>query len=384
MKQRLLFVDDEPAVLAAYRRDLRVAAPQWEIACESCPAAAWEVLCNGSFDAAVLDFRMAGLNGFELLRLMRQNEPTRDVPVVIVTGQLERSLKRQALDLGAIDLLDKPVDRDDLIARLRSALALKKSRDRLARRNQRLHARVLREESRLAASRMATIWRLAKAAELRDEETGNHVIRVGCYSRAIANSIGLDERFADMLFIASPLHDIGKIGLPDSILLKPGGLTDEERSQMQRHCEFGLAILSSQSKFGDITRSQLQSRFATCLSDEEGAENSISAIRLAAEIAYAHHERWDGSGYPRGLAGAEIPQAARIVAIADVYDALRSQRTYKPAFSREDAVRIMRREVNRHFDAELLTAFLDAATAIEAIEAEWNDRADGQDAGGGS
>jgi putative two-component system response regulator len=206
------------------------------------------------------------------------------------------------------------------------------------------------------------IWRLARAGELRDECTGNHVVRVGFYCRVTADRLGLDEGLAERIFIASPLHDIGKIGIPDGILLKSDVLTPRERRTMESHCDLGADILAR-----DVTAGN---SFLRWYSEQSPLERSPGYNRLlatAAEIARNHHERWDGEGYPRGLRGEEIPIAARIAAVADVYDALVTERPYKGSLSHEEALAIVKEGRGTQFAPEVIDAFLDASDDIHAV-----------------
>jgi putative two-component system response regulator len=227
----------------------------------------------------------------------------------------------------------------------------------------------------LAASRLEVIWRLAKAAELRDEQTGNHVIRVGCYSRAVAAAMGLSPQRVEGIFLAAPLHDIGKIGVPDALLLKTGILTGDERRRMQQHCEIGAAILADRCKFLDLARRLIGSPVNIHSASARTSAQGNPVLHMASAIALCHHEKWDGSGYPRRLAGEAIPLEARIVAIADVYDALRSDRSYKRALPRDEAMHILRRGSGSHFDPAVHAAFVKAQDEVTSIERDLLDAA---------
>ena len=217
---------------------------------------------------------------------------------------------------------------------------------------------------------MSVVCRLGMAAEFRDEDTGNHVIRVGCYSRAMAAEMGMPRSFLEMLLLAAPLHDIGKIGIPDSVLLKPGPLSDEEWVIMQRHCEIGESILREQSKamvpLFDWYAIQPPAM-------RETLENRDPVLEMAATIALTHHEKWDGGGYPRGLAGEAIPLESRIVAVANVFNALMSNRPYRPARPEEEALTIMDATVGSHFDPRVHAAFIRALPEIHAIRDRFAD-----------
>jgi len=291
VKSHVLFVDDEPIVLETLRRLLRRAGTNWKMTFCSDPQEAWRYLLDGQVDAVVTDIAMPGLDGLELLRRMQQSERTRDIPVVVLTGLGDRTLKRTALQLGATDLLSKPVSADDLIARIASVLRLKAYQDQLKAQTRYLEAKVREQTARLVQSRLEIVWRLAAAAECRDEDTGNHVIRVGCVSRALAERMSSDPVFVENVFLAAPLHDVGKIGIPDSILRKPGRLTPEERAVMEQHCQIGAEILRKVPG--------VRNAFVEWYNDpllDEAAEVSNPVLDTAATIALMHHERWDGKG----------------------------------------------------------------------------------------
>ena len=368
MKKQILFVDDEQPVLDALRRMLRPQRNIWEMVFVNRPEAAWRQLLEKEFDTVVSDVEMPGMTGLELLQRIQQTERTRDVPVVILTGLEGRELKRKALDLGAADLLNKPVDPEDLLARLHSVLRLKSYQDELRACNDRLERTVEKRTEELCQSRLDVIWRLAKAAEHRDNETANHVIRVGCISRVIAESLGMNRSFVETLFLAAPLHDIGKIGIPDAILMKRGTLGPGEWVTMKQHCVIGQRILREDS----IVRATfLQWRGANSHA-EIGAVGS-PFLETAATVALTHHEKWDGTGYPQELAGEKIPLESRIVAVADVFDAVTSKRPYKAPFPEDEALRIICDGEGNHFDPTVYAAFTDALPEIRSIKEQFAD-----------
>jgi len=280
----------------------------------------------------------------------------------------DRHLKRQALDLGAADLLNKPVEAEDLIARLQNVLRLKEYEDLLKHENSWLERKIQERTVELYRSRQEVVWRLGKAAEHRDNDTGNHVIRVGCMCRVIAEALDLDSEFVETLFAAAPLHDIGKIGIPDAILMKQGPLSEAERQIMMRHCRIGERILTENAA-------------ALRLFDGDGAVPEIRSavssrnplIDMAARIALTHHEKWDGTGYPQSLSGDAIPIEARITAIADVFDALMSVRPYKVAFDERRSLAIVSDSVGTHFDPLVYEAFLKALPRVRRIREQLRD-----------
>ncbi|MCX7427910.1 MAG: response regulator [Planctomycetia bacterium] len=368
MKKRILFVDDDQRVLDALRRTLHSQRDLWEVTCVACPKAAWEMVLETPFDAVVADVQMPGMSGLELLARIRATPRTRDVPVIVLTGLAARELKRQALNLGAADLLSKPVEPEDLVARLRNVLRLKDYEDALRTQNEVLEERVRARTRDLLHARLDIIWRLGKAAEHRDDATGNHVIRVGCTSRVIAEMLGKDPDFVETLFLAAPLHDIGKIGIPDAVLLKRGPLSPGEWEVMKRHCQIGARILRED---GIAKTAFWEWRDPSAAPDDPDQKNPF--LEMAASIAMAHHERWDASGYPRGLAGEEIPPEARIVAISDVFDAVCSRRPYKEAYDEDRALEIIRDGEGTHFDPDVLAAFLDSLPEIRSIRERFAD-----------
>ncbi len=365
--QRVLLVDDEPSILQALTRVLRLTREPWDVHVAPAAAPALEALQTQDFDLLVSDVHMPGKDGLQLLGEVRALERTRDLPVIILTGAHDPDLKRRALDLGATDLLNKPVDPDELTARIRSALRLKTYQDELKAQNVVLERKVSERTAELADSRMNIIWQLGKAAEFRDEDTGHHVVRVGCYARVIAEQLGLPAALVEQVFLTAPLHDIGKIGIPDHILFKRGALSPGEWVVMKRHCEIGAQILRQRSPLmaGGGPGRAARSPTAEC------APNPL--FETGAKIALCHHERWDGRGYPGGLRGAEIPIEARVVAVADVYDALLSERPYRAAFPEEAVLRTIDAGVGGHFDARVHAAFRAALPDIQEIRAEFAD-----------
>lgn len=321
--------------------------------------AALRALAGGGIDLVVSDVDMPGMSGIDLLPHITGGQ-FGFLPVIIVTGNGQRSLKTEALTLGAADLLTKPVDVSDLIARIRSVLTIKGLHDELSERNESLESAVAARTRELDRAHIELVVRLAKAAELRDEDTGRHVIRVSLFSGEIAEALGLEPGLCREIRLASALHDVGKLGVPDAILRKPGFLTAEERTAMQDHAQIGFRILTEPEPMLEALacgRGPLSSEIPRLQ-------------RLAASIALTHHERWDGTGYPNGLSGENIPVEGRVVAAADVYDALRSNRPYKSAFSQEASLKILVDGSGSHFDPTVIEAVLRCVHRLSKIEAD--------------
>ena len=351
----ILFVDDDPAVLNATRRMLHGNQEGWNASYSQGAKEALHMLRTTHVDAVVTDVAMPGMSGLDLLRHICEGGYG-FLPVIVVTGVQDRDMKRQALALGAQDLLSKPVDHEDLVARLRSILALKSLHDELAFRNAQLEDIVAARTAELASSRLELVFQLAKAAELRDAETGNHIIRVALFSRALALSLGHTVPEGDELFLASTLHDVGKICVPDAVLHKNKSLEPDERKIIEKHCMAGFKILSERgSAMADLLPPGINI-----------AEETPRLLLRAAEIARSHHEWWDGTGYPDGLKGEKIPLSARIVAVADVLDALRSVRPYKTALTWEEAFAQVQQGSGTHFDPSV-------CEALASVESEMRD-----------
>lgn len=368
MTKRILFVDDEPNILKGLKRTLLGQKKIWDMHFATNANAALDVLLSKPFDVVVSDVSMPGRNGFDLLSTIRKTDKIHDIPVLMLTGLEDNSLKRKALDLGATDLLSKPAQLEDLMARINSMLRIKTYQDQIKKHNASLEQKVTQRTTELEAARIDLIWRLGMAAEYRDTDTGNHVIRVGHYCEKIAELIGMDSTFQKKIFLTSPLHDIGKIGIPDGVLLKAGKLTSDEWKIMQNHTRIGADILLNdtlQQKIIEDSGNQL-------FENKDGYENPL--LKMAADIALFHHERWDGKGYPANLKGEAIPIEARIVAIADVYDALFSDRPYKPAYSENRVMEIMRNGAGSHFDAEIFFYFENHLEIFRKIRNQFQDK----------
>lgn len=345
--RRVLLVDDDRMLLDGMLRGLRYLLGETEIVTAESFDEACQLIKRIGVDAVISDINMPGKNGFALLERIREISP--DLPVVFVTGLADRDLKRKALEAGATDLLSKPIDVDDLVARIRSVLRLKAAQDEAKAYREDLERRVVERTREVEVSRREMILRLALAAELRDEQTGRHIIRVAGNAQIVCEELGLSPEFTEMVFLAAPLHDVGKIGVPDRILFKPGKLDPDEFEEIKKHCEIGRRILStSMNGIPGVSAGAVPSLEAS---------STPTLLSIAESIAYGHHEKWDGSGYPQGLSGEQIPIEARIVAVSDVFDALCSARPYKAALTPMDALSLMRGNVGSHFDPTVFEAF---------------------------
>ncbi|MFH1869711.1 MAG: HD domain-containing phosphohydrolase [Pseudomonadota bacterium] len=285
-------------------------------------------------DLVLLDIMMPGMDGYEVARVLKAAEATRAVPIIMVTALRDRGSIVKALEAGAEEFVSKPVDRWELRVRVKNLLKLKEYGDFLADYNRILETQVGERTRQLVSSYRETIATMTRAASYKDEETGAHVARISFYSVELAQALGLDAAFCDTIHYASPMHDVGKIAIPDAILGKPGKFEPHEWEIMKSHAALGGKLL-------------------------RGTDSPY--LVMGAEIADGHHERWDGGGYPLGLAGEAIPLSARLMNICDQYDALRSQRPYKPAFSHEKTLEIITvgdgRTLPSHFDPAVLAAF---------------------------
>ena len=314
-------------------------------------------------DVVLLDINMPEINGLEILAAIRSDETLCRTPVVILTGSSDPETKLTALQAGATDLLQKPVHGEELLARLGNVLQVKAYHDRLHRHSKDLEEAVRRRTAELEASRLDVIHCLARAAEFRDDDTGQHIIRVGRYSRIIAEQLGFSQRDLDILEPAAQLHDVGKIGISDTILLKPGNLTPEEFEMMQKHCGFGRKIIQ-QVPDSEVAMLRKHTEIGARIMDA----GSSPILEMARRIAQTHHERWDGNGYPLGLAGDDIPLEGRITAAADVFDALSSRRPYKPPFPLQKCFAIMEEGRCTQFDPQVLDAFFERREDIIRVQ----------------
>jgi putative two-component system response regulator len=361
---KVMVIDDEPTNVKVVRRLLELAGYSRFVTTTDSVTAVTQIRDERP-DLVLLDLMMPQVSGLDILSEMRFDADLSFIPIVILTAAADRETKLRALELGATDFLGKPLDPSELVARVRNVLAVKAYQDRLQNYSKDLEDAVRQRTVELEASRQDVTHCLARAAEYRDDDTGCHIIRVGKYARLLGEALGMTAVEADIFEQAAQLHDVGKIGIPDAVLLKPGKLTSDEFHIMKTHCEFGQHILNPVSNEDE----QMMRRHT-----EVGAKilevGTSPLLVLAEKIALTHHEWWDGTGYPGKLAGESIPLEGRITAIADVFDALSSDRCYKKAFPLEKCFEIMLSERGTHFDPKVLDTFMNLREQVAAIQRE--------------
>ena len=323
-KQKVLIVDDEPANLRVLKKIL---GDLYRLTFAKSGEEALRLVERELPDLILLDVMMPGMTGFDVCQALKQNPLSKGIPVMFVTALSDDVDEAKGFDVGAVDYITKPVSPAVVKARVRTHLSLVQADE-------------------LRRTRLQVIQRLGRASEYKDNETGTHILRMSHYSKIMALALGLSENAADNLLHAAPMHDIGKIGIPDSIMLKPGKLTDEEFAIMQKHPEIGAEILG---------------------------ESDSDLIELAKIVSLTHHEKWDGTGYPNQLKGEDIPIEGRIVALADVFDALTSVRPYKDAWTVEAAMELINKEKGKHFDPHLVEIFEPLLEQILEIKERWKD-----------
>jgi putative two-component system response regulator len=343
---RIMFVDDEAANLKLLDKILEAHGYTNRVSVQD-SREVLDLYHRERPELILLDLRMPYLDGFEVMARLKELEDPLMPPVVVLTAQKERESLLRAFESGARDYLTKPFEMGELLARVHNMLEVHRAHRFVYEQKETLDAMVRLRTEELLKTRLEIVQRLGRASEYRDNETGRHIIRVSQISALLAKQLGCDGQFCENLMHAAPMHDVGKIGIPDAILLKPGKLDPEEWEIMKRHTIIGAHILES-----------------------EGSD----LLKLAQEIAYSHHEHWDGAGYPKGLGGEDIPLAARIVALADVFDALTSERPYKKSWSVDAAMDLIREKRGGHFNPDLVDLFVDMLTDIVAIRESLTDK----------
>jgi putative two-component system response regulator len=366
-QSKIMIIDDEQLVIKVVRRFLQSEGYENFVTLTQSSGAV-ELIEQEQPDVVLLDVMMPEVSGLDILRERQRVSALQLTPFIILSGSQDLEVKQEALEYGATDFLGKPVEKIELTLRVKNALLLKQQYKDLESHAHALEQEVQERTRQLERSREQILQCLARAAEYRDNETGRHVVRVGKYARVVAERLGLPKEFCGQIELAAQLHDLGKIGIPDAILLNPGKLTEEEFAVMKRHCEIGREILDPFA--ADEMEALRQNK-----SDPARLPSNIRSplLVLAAKIAQTHHEKWDGTGYPLGLKGEQIPIEGRITSVSDVYDALCSVRPYKEGFSVEQALRIMLAERGTRFDPKVLDAFVDQIPRIEKIRKAYSD-----------
>jgi putative two-component system response regulator len=356
-RSTVLVVDDTAQNLALMRDMLQ---ERYNVKLAPSGDRALKIANSAPPDLILLDVMMPVMNGYEVCERLKADPHTRDIPVIFLTALDDQEAEHRCLTLGAADFISKPIRPLILEARVRNQIVAKQAADLLRDHTQQLEAEVARRTADLVELQDVTILTMASLAETRDNETGNHLKRTQSYVQALARHLSHSAEFSELLTPATiellmksaPLHDIGKVGVPDHILLKPGRLSADEFEIMKQHTTMGRDVIeSAEARLG----------------------KSVPFLQFAKEIAYSHQEKWDGTGYPLGLAGQDIPLSARLMALADVYDALISRRVYKPAFSHETALEIISKGRGQHFDPTICDAFLAIHPQFHAIAVSLGD-----------
>jgi two-component system response regulator RpfG len=345
-QRKVLIVDDESTGRTILSKIIQQVEDDISVVAFDNPLEALSWLDNNHPDLIVTDYRMPDINGVDLIRKIREKSASQDIPIMMITVVSEKSVRYDALEAGATAFLTRPIDQIECRTSCRNLLKLHEQQSIIQDRADWLARQVEVATQQIVSREKETLLRLAKAGEYRDEETGYHVVRMAKYSRQIAEALGLSEKECDEIEYAAPMHDIGKIGIHDDVLLKPGKFEQQEWLSMQQHTTIGHAILSNS-----------QSRY----------------IQTGSIIALNHHERFDGTGYPHGIAGKDIPLVARIVAVADVYDALISLRPYKKAWTVADAQDYLEKHAGSQFDPVCVEAFFERIDNINSIHENFSD-----------
>ncbi|KHF24258.1 response regulator [Solemya velum gill symbiont] len=353
----VLVVDDTPTNIDVVKGIL---AESYFVQAAVSGKMALQIIARKKPDLILLDIMMPDMDGYEVCRRLKDNQETHDIPIIFLTAKVEVDDEARGLELGAVDFIAKPISPPILKERVKTHLELKLARDSLEKQNEILEEKVIKRTQQLEEIQDVAMVALGSLAETRDPETGNHIRRTQRYVKLLALQLKDNPRFSDLLtpenitslYKSAPLHDIGKVGVPDYILLKPGKLTPEEFEVMKKHTTYGRNSI-------------------------EAAELTISwadnFLVFAKEIAYYHHEKWDGSGYPEGLSGDDIPVSARLMAIADVYDAMISRRVYKSPYPHDKAVAFIQDGKGSHFDPDMVDAFMEVAGQYYEISRKYAD-----------
>jgi len=356
----IMVVDDEEPIRKLLRVNLSVDG--YDVITATDGSSALEILEQHKPDLVILDAMMPKVDGFAVAERLKRGDETRVIPIVMVTALRETGDRVKAWELGIDGFLTKPVEEMELMTMVNSLLKVKDYNDHLRDHQRELEAELAKKTEELQrafqktrTASLETIYRLSRAAEYRDEDTGAHIQRVSHYAAATARQIGLDDESVESILYAAPMHDVGKIGIPDRILQKPGKLDPDEWEIMKKHTIIGAQILSG---------------------------SDADFIELAGVIALTHHEKWDGNGYPKGLKGTNIPLAGRITAIADVFDALTSKRPYKEPFSVEESLGIIEKGRGSHFDPKVVDAFFAIKDEILSIKEKYKDQEESADSDG--
>ncbi len=395
-KSTILIVDDEPINLVVLNQLLTT--NYLVQACKSGEQAIRNAAREPKPDLILLDVMMPGMDGYTVLSRLRENEKTRDIPVIFVTALDDEIDEERGFELGAVDYIAKPIKPAIVKARVMAHLEIKQARDRLKNQNAWLETEVARRIRENLMIQDISLCALAQLAETRDSDTGKHILRTKAYVEALARKLQshprfsseLDELHLSRIVKASPLHDIGKVGIPDHILLKPGKLTIEEWEIMKNHCRIGgdairnaiygvtdgeWEIMKNHCRIGgNVIRHTIdKAKEITKDEDFETSPESLSFLEVAYDIATSHHERWDGTGYPDGLAGKAIPLPARLMALADVFDAVTTPRVYKKPWSTEEAAQLISEQKGKQFDPDIVEAFESIRETFENIQRALSD-----------
>ncbi|MBF0549699.1 MAG: two-component system response regulator [Deltaproteobacteria bacterium] len=342
----ILIVDDTKENISILLNALK---SEYSISVATSGPRALDYIGNTLPDLILLDVMMPGMNGYEVCAKLKQEARTRDIPIIFITAMSEVENKALGFELGAVDYITKPFEIVEVKARVKTHISLKQMTLALQNQNQILEEKVRERTQELRDTQLEIVYRLGRAAEYRDNETGFHIKRISHYCVTLGQALGMTDRELELLYSAASMHDIGKIGIPDHILLKPAKLDREEWAIMQTHTAIGFEILSG---------------------------HHSDLLQLAGTVALTHHEKWDGSGYPQGLKGEEIPLVGRVTALGDVFDALISRRPYKKAWPVEDAVAEIIRGQGSHFDPRLVGIFQDVLDELIKIKEQFLDVAD--------